>query len=500
MTTNHETDAHFSELALDVATNMFTGYVSGLNLLVEDFEVLRPNGVLDIRFHQDDVIAIRIEGESGAKLAFQGLRVDSGRMVSDQCGTEIASISSNGWVMEPSDGSTLLAGMNSGEISAMTSPGDPPWVQLNLMNATTVDRVLVQNLPKKQWRNLAGVRLITVSSAGDEDIIYDYTARQKMLFSVAKQYSHVAPWPMRGDSPPLFQATTMFISGDYNRGHSLLKRSDVSPTLMASLLGVLDGHIFADRALELTSHGVRRSFRYWKSDEKQNYVRNALSLVEGLEDLTPYVCLGYGSVLAAIRDGQPIPHDDDLDLIVAFEPEQAYRIPDALRLVERHLRDKGFTVKGDFRGHRHVIRPDWEYKLDLFVGVFDDGKISWIPGERNAFDRSDVFPPMTTELCGIEIPVPRRAEYYLETVYGSTWRVPDPGFRHRFDPPGFDDLLYDVQSVNSENSVHESVVQANDDPRKAVKQDSVPPRRHSRIRQVLRPRTRVKKFFKRLVS
>jgi hypothetical protein len=100
----------------------------------------------------------------------------------------------------------------------------------------------------------------------------------------------------------------------------------------------------------------------------------------------PQLCLGFESVLATGRDRALIPHDDDLDVIVGFEPDAARTLADGLRLIEEHLRPLGFEVTGPFVAQRHVRRPGRK-RVEVFVGIFEGEAISWYPGARGATHR-----------------------------------------------------------------------------------------------------------------
>ena len=193
------------------------------------------------------------------------------------------------------------------------------------------------------------------------------------------------------------------------------------------------------RALEWTAHGPTRSFRFWTPEEKVEYVRLTVSVAAALRELTPHVCFGYGAALAVVRDGDLIPHDDDLDLIVAFEPGEARTLPEAHALVEEHLRARGFAVKGDFFGHRHVAATPGAKNVDVFSGLFEGDRISWYPGTRGALDRRTMFPTSEGELLGVACPLPAHPVTYLETIYGPGWSTPDPGFRHTWRKKDFAD-------------------------------------------------------------
>ena len=116
--------------------------------------------------------------------------------------------------------------------------------------------------------------------------------------------------------------------------------------LRREFAALLNAELLPSRRLLWTVHGATRAFRFWSPRERRAYVQATVDVAEALTGLTPDVSFGFGSVLAVVRDRALIPHDDDLDLIVAFERQDAPSIAAGLELVETHLGARGFTVTG----------------------------------------------------------------------------------------------------------------------------------------------------------
>jgi hypothetical protein len=152
-------------------------------------------------------------------------------------------------------------------------------------------------------------------------------------------------------------------------------------------------------------------------------------------------CLGFGTVLGAVREGDVIEWDNDIDLFV--------RRSDLGRIV-------ALTGESDIRGvdfrrvrypssrlavHDGVTTFDPGYVRILFEGdhvgelfapsVFSDGVLRFLD-----FATAVVWCPhwslphwfleetSTVELAGRPYPAPRSAESYLACVYGDDWRTP----------------------------------------------------------------------------
>ncbi len=236
------------------------------------------------------------------------------------------------------------------------------------------------------------------------------------------------------------------VAGRYLEAFRAFEALDLQPDRRRRIRSVISDELLAARSLEWTSHGPERSYRFWSDEEKQEYIQFTADVVTELTELTPNVCLGFGAALALVRDGDLIPHDDDLDLIVAFETAEAPTLLHGLRRLEDFLRPRGFTVTGTYSAHRHVSRRNQKY-IDVFVGLFEGNAISWYPSPRRGLSRDVMFPPSEATLRGVSVPLPRSPLIYLERIYGPQWRNPDPDFVHVWDPTSYADLLGKEQAA-----------------------------------------------------
>lgn len=213
----------------------------------------------------------------------------------------------------------------------------------------------------------------------------------------------------------------------------------LAPEKLKELRRCLNPVMLAPLKKEWTSHGITRSFRFWTDVQKRNYLMFSTWIIEALSD-EYLVCFGYGAVLAAIRDGDFLPHDDDLDLIVLIREGQAKSYKEGMRKILKKVENFGFRIKGDYVAHRHLCNE--RFLVDLFVGMEEEGFASWHPGPRQILPTSSIFPARNVEMHGIQIPIPNDAERYLAAVYGEDWREPLPGWTHNFDPSPYKDWFF----------------------------------------------------------
>jgi len=411
-----------------------------------DLDFLDPNGVLEVPTGFDDAVRVRVELPGTEYLHLASVYVDCDREALRSSERAASSV----W--KGYGGRLAEADVINPDFIGTgfhTKKDHNPWFEIRFAEPTQVRRVVVRNRNNRTSHRALGLQVRVLRADGRWATIYDCAERHaNFAKSVERIFGSVtdltAQDGKRSDvitASGLARILTKVYQRDY--GPSLvrsLNQMDLSPASRAKFREATSSRVLKGRELEWTSHGVRRSFRFWSNGEKRQYVAHACDVVEDLQGLTKNVCFGFGSVLAAVRDGDLIPHDDDLDIIVGFEPNEAPKIPDGLRVIERYLRKKGYQVIGDNAGHRQVIRRP-NKKVDVFVGVFEKDSIDWLPGHRGLLERQMIFPPKSIEFFGSCYPIPADPHRYLELVYGANWRVPDPHYKHSGSRQEFADLI-----------------------------------------------------------
>ncbi|MBM9461938.1 hypothetical protein JL108_00670 [Aeromicrobium sp. YIM 150415] len=312
-----------------------------------------------------------------------------------------------------------------------------PWVRIALDEALAQPATLIINNRRDAWaRRAGGLEILTSDDGTAWTSEYTFESRDEfgeLAADISRRHA-IAELPAGRE---IQNFAIAIARGEYQPARPAFKRL---PDADKPLLRDLVNEVFLEsKGLEWASHGARRSFRFWTRDEKVAYIRLGRTIIEQLRELSPDVCFGFGSVLGPIRDDDLIEHDDDIDLIIAFEPEQVSSISAARQHVREFLEGKGYRVRGDFFAHWHVWRDD--FKIDVFVGIYDaDGTIGWYPGRRGALTRDTLFPPTIISLLGESYPIPRQPEKYLETIYTEKWRTPEPTWSHDWDPTQYNDI------------------------------------------------------------
>lgn len=343
---------------------------------------------------------------------------------------------SDKWIAE----GRLFAGEGRHQKGIHTEKDDRPWVEIDLREPSEVHRIVVRNVDTHTSLRARGIQVAVSVESGDWQIVYDGTERERELTAaVEMMLKHLPVRSEPGVEALVWLMRDMVVGdhGDVDQRFKTLKLFDAESS--ARIRDVASKELLASRRLEWTSHGIRRSFRFWSDAEKSQYVESTVQTVRDLEGLTTNACFGFGSVLATVREGHLIPHDDDLDVIVGFEQSEAATLADARALIRDHLTPLGYRVWGEQMAHVFVSKGD-SYKIDVFVGLFEGDDIAWYPGTRGSLSRDDMFPVSNGRFYDSVCQLPRNPLIYLERVYGPTWRTPDPGFKHKWGRKPFEDI------------------------------------------------------------
>jgi hypothetical protein len=319
---------------------------------------------------------------------------------------------------------------------AFHTTNDPsPWFVVELAEPVVAKRLLVRNRAGRYAHRAAGISVSASPDGVEWKHLYDGVRRAEQFIRAVSEGN--GKDASKAEVAAAFAAAKL-LACRYGEVAKMLPEKSLAADEIGWIKQCINRAILAPQQLEWTSHGVRRSFRFWGQDEMEAYVALTVAVSRDLAELSPDVCLGFGSVLSIIRDGELMKHDDDLDVVVAFDSAIAPTLHDALALVREFLVAKGYKVQGKFFSHWHVVRGG--KKVDVFVGIYEDGRIGWFPGTRRALERTDMFPARTVGFLGSECPIPREPEKYLAITYGADWKSPLPGWKHDWDRSSYADI------------------------------------------------------------
>ena len=401
-----------------------------------DLGYLGPDGLLDLPMDGGRAVGLRIELPAGQVLQLQSIGIDAEGVPDVSALAEVQASSWQGVQQAAFEPARFFDIDRPTGTLIHTAADRPAWVEIRFSRPLAVTRLRLRNVSDETARRARGLK-VTLKSRWRSRAIYDGEARMRAWLDLLSQAKSAAG--SDAETLALLGVVDLTVRGEYARAHTSLAAHVTDEHRRRRFIAALNDELLPARGLEWTAHGPKRPFRSWSHGEQVDYVRDTAEVVEALRSLTPNVCFGFGSVLAVVRDKALIPHDDDLDVIVGFEPDAASTLADGLGLIEEHLRPLGFEVTGPFVAHRHVRRPGRK-RVDAFVGIFEGETISWYPGARGGLTRTIVFPPSPAELLGVRCSIPAQPETYLERLYGQGWRVPDPYFRHDWNSSAYADI------------------------------------------------------------
>lgn len=209
----------------------------------------------------------------------------------------------------------------------------------------------------------------------------------------------------------------------------------------AEVKEVLNNRLFHPVQLEFTSHGIFKSFRFWKQEVREGYLQYANEATDMLRGCSPDVCLGYGSVLGLVREQGFIDHDDDLDIILSLPSSSFGTFKQAITHVKSYAASKGFEVCDDkFPAHFKLLSPQ-NASLDVFVGFQEGDYVSWLPGPRNTILYDEVYPPLAADFYGQTCLIPKNPFSYLAKVYGPEWHIPNSSWQQNWSIDNYRDFF-----------------------------------------------------------
>lgn len=415
-----------------------------------DLGFLDPGGQLDIRARLPKVTCLRVEIPTTEFLHLTSVLIDAegtGDVTTDA--ERVTSSTWRGYGKHLQHGYLFDPHFRGTGIHTRREPR--PWLEVRFPSTVTLERIRIRNRNNSTALRARGIRILVRLENGRWDTVHDAADREIQFTQATERiYGSVEDAVTDDESETagsvtlgadLARIVTQLHLREYNSSLARqLRALNLSAAGKAEFRESANHRVLFARELEWTSHGVRRSFRFWSQEEKKDYVSYAMTLVKDLRELTENVCLGFGSVLSIVRDNDLIPHDDDLDIIVGIEPAVAATIKDSLCIIENFLTRKGYTVSGTHTAHRLVSRPGVK-KVDVFVGIFEGDEIAWYPGHRGALRRDIVFPSRNVGFMGVTCSLPADPKLYLEQIYGPSWVVPDPNFKHSGNRQEYADVI-----------------------------------------------------------
>lgn len=167
-----------------------------------------------------------------------------------------------------------------------------------------------------------------------------------------------------------------------------------------------------------------------RNKQKDSLVRELKVFMEAFENKFGLdIYLQYGTLLGAVRGGDFIDHDNDIDLAYLsryHKFQEVYR--EMIRIYKCFEKKNLLRDRGGGRsyhkncGHAHILSNNKKVAFDIWTSWIDeDGKYYfWSMGM--GVPRGNLIPFDIVKLRGVDFKVPHRYKKVLEYLYGRDWR------------------------------------------------------------------------------
>jgi hypothetical protein len=199
----------------------------------------------------------------------------------------------------------------------------------------------------------------------------------------------------------------------------------------ANPLARVNESLFNHLGYNLGPHGINVSFAQRDDETIRRMIFGGTELARDLVSMGYDSCLGFGTALGFARDGAPIPHDDDVDVLASHIDCSCADRQGCMSELARLCTLAGYTVSGTHRSHLWISKG---FMYDVFVAEPRGTKdvCNFLVGDHSyEHDVQDLFPAISLRFTNGSYGLfPRNIVGYVEKVYGASWRKPDPAFMH----------------------------------------------------------------------
>lgn len=165
-----------------------------------------------------------------------------------------------------------------------------------------------------------------------------------------------------------------------------------------------------------------QSTRLKKGQQSDKLLQATLTVCQLLKFRNIPHCVGFGSLLGLVRNGRPIPGDDDVDLCV---PETYHQ--EVLEIV----RESGFTFTRNSRTFCQINIQEVAVDFYFFVETDVDCRFEWHfltaedDPDNHLWIPKDLFLPFKENMYwGQPVNTPAKPLQFIKFIYGPKWDVP----------------------------------------------------------------------------
>ncbi|MEW9799430.1 LicD family protein [Alteromonas sp. CYL-A6] len=184
-------------------------------------------------------------------------------------------------------------------------------------------------------------------------------------------------------------------------------------------------------AVTYTRHGLTVPFRELDSTFLAERMFAFCRFLKDTFGLDAFPC--YGTLLGMYRDGDFLPHDDDIDVAVVVDAEEGKSYRESSAMWVERLKAAGVPCRFPTPSSLNVHCYFEDFDMDLFFMYRmpdKPGKIwTHMQGYQVRAVKGNLLEPLSTfEFKGFTFNAPGKIEGFLRDRYGDGWTVPDPTY------------------------------------------------------------------------
>jgi hypothetical protein len=187
------------------------------------------------------------------------------------------------------------------------------------------------------------------------------------------------------------------------------------------------GEILGTPQAVLTRHGFTDVGALQKrSDEYVGLMQRAAAV---LNECGYPAMLAYGTLLGAMREGNFLAHDDDVDMLIPTKAGTREAVENTIRSLSQQLRSRGWRVsRPNSYTNFHLTEPSTKLHVDVFPLLVTEDRTSLHMEKMKLREipTDIVLPPRSFTFLGQQMLVPANPEAFLAERYGHDWTTPDP--------------------------------------------------------------------------
>jgi hypothetical protein len=187
------------------------------------------------------------------------------------------------------------------------------------------------------------------------------------------------------------------------------------------------GEVLGSPTAVLTRHGFTDiGLLQQRSDDFVGLILRATAV---LDECGYPAMIAYGTLLGAVREGNFLAHDDDVDMLIPVTAANREEVEKVLAPLAEQLRSKGWRVsRPNSYTNFHLAEPDTGLHVDVFPLLVHGEKSSLHMEKMRLRDipTDVVLPPKPFTFLGRDVLAPAKPEAFLADRYGEGWSTPDP--------------------------------------------------------------------------